>query len=215
MPELIIFTTPLDAHCELRLDNGTALQGHPATHSTGRPGQGFTIPDGSPDGNGCQLTITAPKKVSLLQRGILMLDEVDSFILMDDFHLADEKVCPEIPPPQPPNPPVPGQTPLQIVLATYATGGFDLSTKTGCGKFTEACCTNLHVQNSQQWGHIKKSGAQNQFNGHAVDAIMLLLDSGPQAAGIYDLIVDSESPNARPALNYSGPPIQSLWYYPA
>lgn len=84
-------------------------------------------------------------------------------------------------------------------------------TEEGCGRFTEACCAALHEINPQ-WGHIKKVGAQNQFNGHAVDAIQLL--AGEQK-GIYDIIVDSESPNAKPSFNRKGDPEPALFFFPA
>lgn len=214
MSELIIFPTPLDAHCELTPDpTGLPIVGHPATHESGRPGQGFTLPADLPSGNGAQLLITAPKKVPLLQRGILWIAS-GPYLQMDDFHLADEKDCP---PPQPvPIPPTPGPlTPFQRIKAIYATGHYDLGTKAGCGQFTEACCQDLHEHDSAQWGHIRKSGAQNQYNGHAVDAMQLLVPSGDTAAGIYDIVISSESPEAKPAFNRQGDPAPSLWYYPA
>ena len=71
---LIIFPTPLDAHCELRHDSGFTVVGVPALHPTGRPGQAFAIPDGTPNGHGARIVITAPKKVSLDQRGIVYLN---------------------------------------------------------------------------------------------------------------------------------------------
>lgn len=89
MNPLIIFPTPLDATCTLTHDTGGwTLTGVPALHPSGRPGQGFAIPANTPNGNGCQLTVTAPRKDPLLQRGILMLG-TDPYLQMDDFHLAD------------------------------------------------------------------------------------------------------------------------------
>ncbi|HEX7767081.1 MAG TPA: hypothetical protein VF443_10230 [Nitrospira sp.] len=216
MSDLMIFPTPLDAHCELTPDTtGIVIVGVPALHPSGRPGQKFTLPPTLDTGNGAQLVITAPKKVQLVQRGILWCAVDPAYLQMDDFHLADEKVCPDpvpIPPPTPTSGPL---TPLQRIQAIYATGRYDLSTKAGCGQFTEACCADLHDHDSPMWGHIRKSGAQNQYNGHAVDAIMLLGSSKTTKAGIYDLITDSESPNAKPAMNFSGDPVPDLWYYPA
>lgn len=86
---LIIFPTPLDATCVLTHDTGGwTLTGVPAVHPSGRPGQSFTIPDNTPNGNGCQLSITAPKKVPLLLRGILTVGP-EPYLRVDDFHLAD------------------------------------------------------------------------------------------------------------------------------
>jgi len=105
--------------------------------------------------------------------------------------------------------------PAGIVNWTYKHGTFNLGTKEGCGKFTEACCTNLHTTHSALWGHIRKSGAQNQYNGHAVDAVQLSSAVGGTNAGIYDLIFSTESPQAKPTFNPVGDPRPDLWYYPA
>jgi hypothetical protein len=86
----------------------------------------------------------------------------------------------------------------------------DLTTKEGCGRFTEACCAALHAVNPL-WGHIKKSGAQNQFNGHAVDAIQLLAGEGN---GIFDIIFDSESPSAKAQFIRKGDPEPALFLRP-
>jgi len=53
-----------------------------------------------------------------------------------------------------------------------------------------------------------------------VDAIQLLaahtnLDGTVTTAGIYDLIVSSESSDAKPSFNRQGDPAPNLWYYPA
>lgn len=97
--ELIVFPTPADAHCVLQTDPGLTIEGHPATHPSGRPGIGFTIPADHPNGNGAQITITAPEKVSLVQRGILFLAREGfaypwtpgqtAAFAADDFHLMD------------------------------------------------------------------------------------------------------------------------------
>jgi hypothetical protein len=87
--------------------------------------------------------------------------------------------------------------------------------KEGCGAFTEAACAALNEQHSADWGHIKKDPAQNQYNGHAVDAIMLRATAGVTTPGIYDIIMSTESPDALPAWSYKGPPDLALWYYPA
>lgn len=215
--KLLIFPTPLNAHCELTPDpTGKVIVGQPDTHSSGRPGQSFTLPDGLPTGNGSQLSITAPGKVPLLQRGILWVGggSVDTYFQADDFHLADEKVCPDPTPiPPTPIPPPTDKTPLGIIKSVYATGLYDLNTKEGCGKFTEACCKSLHELLDTSYGHLRKSGAQNQYNGHAVDALQRL---SPQLeAGIFDIIISSESPQAQPAYNKAGDADPSKWYYPA
>lgn len=102
---------------------------------------------------------------------------------------------------------------LEIVNSVYARGGFDLSTKEGCGVFTEAVVIELR-QHDADWGHIRKSGAQNhvvdpQGNWHAVDALMHRNDGA-----VFDIVSDSESVNARPSWQTKGTAPVSLWYAP-
>ena len=66
------------------------------------------------------------------------------------------------------------------------------------------------MPNAQTWGHILKTPGQNQYNGHAVDALMCL--AGPDN-GIWDIVHDSVSPNASPQYIYKGPADPNLWYY--
>lgn len=222
--KLFIFPDPNNATCILTTDDGKSYTGVADTHPTGRPGQSFNISESTPDGNGCLLEVMYGKKVTLRQRAILFLEssliKPLAMFAADDFKLVDEKVCPEIPPtpvPIPPNPiPPPSDlSPEEIIHRRYATGKYNLKTKEGCGQFTEDCCEDLHIVDSDEWGHIKKSGAQNQYNGHAVDAIQLLHDTKETKAGIYDIIFSSESEDAKPVFNRAGDPNKSLWYYPA
>jgi hypothetical protein len=62
---------------------------------------------------------------------------------------------------------------------------------------------------------VKKVGAQNNYNGHAVDALQLLKDTKDTKAGIYDIIFSSESPEAKIVFNRADDPAPNLWYYPA
>jgi glutaminase len=101
-----------------------------------------------------------------------------------------------------------------LCQAVYEQGDFDLATKEGCGLYTEACCLALFTQQSAWWGHIRKEPAQNQYNGHAVDALQLMIQAGGTQAGIYDIIWSTESPEAEPAWSYKGPPDLNLWYPP-
>lgn len=219
--ELIIFTSePRETvTSKLTLGDGREVVGHLATHPTGREGIGFSIPDDSPNGWQATLELTAPNKVRILQKAILWLDKdgidypwtinQNAAFAVDDFIFENEKTCPP-----PDNPPI-GDDPLEIIESVYTNGEFDLSTKNGCGQFTEACAIALHTQLSTFWGHIKKISPQNNYNGHAVDAIMLLVSVGGIDAGIYDIIFSSESPEAKPVFNRQGDAVQSLWYYPA
>lgn len=85
---LLIFPSPLQAHCELRHDSGWTVVGVQAVHPSGRLGQAFEIPEGTPHGHGARLTITAPKKVPLEQRGVLFLND-GVWFAADDFVLVD------------------------------------------------------------------------------------------------------------------------------
>ena len=224
MNKVFFFPTPLDlAPLTLQPDSlAVPIPAHPDLHSTGRPGVSFTIPDGVPDSNGAALrgpATFAPSEI----RGILILNGVDSFLRVDDIHFVKEKVCPD-PTPVPPTPPT-ATDPFSIIKAVYAAGHYDLSTKDGCGRFNEDCVTALHQRHSDKWGHIQKFPPQNHYpeqpyvpggKVHAVDANMLLTDAPDGTkAGIYDIVFDSESPNAQPAFNFKGAPDPLLWYYPA
>lgn len=211
----MIFPTPLISLCQLQHDSGFSVDGVPDTDFNGRQGQSFTIPDGTPNGWGARLVISAQGKVSLMQRGILYFNtSTTAAFFADDFVLSDVQIVyVPVEPDEPDIEPIP-TNPAAIINWVYATGSFDLETKSGCGQFTEACVKVLHVNNSVQWGLIKKFGAQNQYNGHAVDAVMLLNTAKGTPAGIYDIIFSSESPEAEPAFNFSGPPDVNLWYYP-
>ena len=56
----------------------------------------------------------------------------------------------------------------------------------GRGAFIEAAVVRLHAIDPN-WGHIRKHGGQNQYNGHAVDAIIYKRPDG-SAAEIYDVV---------------------------
>ena len=218
--ELIIFTDPSSAKGTLRLDNGIFLQSHDAVHSSGRKGIGFSIPEGAPNQNGCTLELTAIDKVGIKQRAILYLEPFIG-LLVDDYYMTD--IIKPFPVPVPPNPnPEPVlKTPFQVIQAVYATGKYNLISKESCGLFTEACVTALHIGLSDNYGHLKKFGAQNQFNGHAVDAINLRTDytdvnGAVSKAGIYDIIIESESISAKPAYNHAeGESTPDNWYPPS
>lgn len=79
-----------------------------------------------------------------------------------------------------------------VVQHVYATGSFDLSTREGCGAFTEACALALHALNAE-FGHLQKQPEQNQWNGHALDAVLY------KATGqTVDLILSAPSPASVP-----------------
>lgn len=212
--QLIIFVNPMDASATLILDSGEILTGHESTHSSGRIGIGFTIPDNSSNA-GSTLVITATSKVTIRQRSILILDSELGypFLLADDFYLQDVPLPVVIIVPPIGSKPSTNEAPLDVVKRLFPK--FDCSTKEGCGKLTEAVVDELHIKDNH-YGHVRKFSPQNLYNGHAVDAISLLFDSSDGTkAGVYDLILSSEATDAKPQFIYKGAPDPALWYYPA
>jgi hypothetical protein len=208
MSELYFYSTPRESVVTLTLDTGTTITGTPCTANGRDDAHRLPLPSGTPTQGGL-LRVTCDGHTAFEGRGIVDTDAEPGFIF-DDIHLS-----PLPPPPQPPPPPNPDADPKAIIDAVYESGDFDLATHDGCGQFTEAVCTALHEQQSGLWGHIKKSGAQNQYNSHAVDAVQLLGQAGSTQPGIYDIVHDSVSPNASPACNYKGVPDPTLYLYPA
>jgi hypothetical protein len=123
-------------------------------------------------------------------------------------------------PPTPPTPPTPGdaQAPdmLTTLQAVYDAGTWDLSEANedaadGRGAFVEVAVEALHALDPN-WGHVRKDGAQNQYNGHAVDAINWKRPDG-LTSEIYDVVggsgdlvwnfIDASAANL------------ALWYFPA
>jgi len=204
--KMTIYVDPMPAQMLLTHDSGWASVGTPTLE--GRQGYMFKIPDGTAPGAGALLEIHAEGMVPISLRGILTVEGKTAYLRVDDFHLQ-----PAAPPPSPgPSPFPPSNNPQEIIEWVYAQGNHDLSTHEGCGVFTESCCISLHDYNNQMWGHIRKNPGQNQYNGHAVDAIQCLAG---EFNGIWDIIHDSVSPNATPAFNHKGPADPALWYYPA
>lgn len=107
MYKLCIFPNPIDSQCELTLDGGVILIGFSDTYQ-GRICQAFTIPDGTPNGNGCTLKITHAGKVLILQRAVLFLNQPGfpypwapgqtAAFAADDFYLQDASTFPVDPP---------------------------------------------------------------------------------------------------------------------
>lgn len=239
--ELIVFTRDMiDANGFAIHDNGLHVTAHPATHSSGRKGYGFTFPTDIPQLNGLLIRFEKQGKMTEEQRGKLIvkapgweslfpweLNQTAAFI-MDDFFLQDIPPPVIIEPPVPPNPPTIPQSPFDLIKLVYRDGNYDLSKSSECGRFTENCCAALHEVQSVSWGHIHKTDGQNgwppvntpQKKKHAIDAIMLLnsyIDGNGDIVeiGIYDIIFHSESPDAKPAFNRVDNPHPELWYYPA
>lgn len=205
MSDLYLYATPLEADVSLALDDGRVFAGEPCVANGRQDAHRFQLPADTPI-QGAVITVTCSGFIPQSNRGILNVDLAG--VIMDDFRLTPEPV--------PPTPPVrnPDLDPQAICYAVYEQGNYDLSTKEGCGVYTEDCCNALFTQHWYLWGHIRKEPAQNQWAGHAVDAIQLLQDAGHTTAGIYDIIWSTESAEAKPAWSYKGPPDLNLWYPP-
>jgi hypothetical protein len=213
------YPTPLDgAVLTLTPDGGGPLVGSATTDDNGRPCHICQVPDATANGHGAQLDQAAPGFLPQRLRGILTLDgaTMKAALGVDDCTLHAE---PSEPAPGPTPPPQTGGSPLDIITRVYNDTHPNLATVPGCGKFTEDCCDALHEQHSPGWGHISKTEGQNQFNGHAVDALQLVIPvsdaSGNTNPGIYDIIYSSASFEAKPVFNYVEPAKPELWYYPA
>lgn len=206
MSDVYFYSTPKDSRVELTLDSGTTYVGEKCVANGRDDANRFKLPDGT-NIQGTVLRVTCSGYVAREDRGILRPDL--SGFLLDDIRLTP------VPEPAPVPKPDPNADPKSIIDAVFNLDEHDLETKEGCGEFTHDCCLNLHSQQSGMWGHIRKSGAQNQWDGHAVDALMLLAKAGATDAGIYDIIHDSESANATTSFNWKGPADPNLWMDPA
>lgn len=210
--ELFIYANPSDTVVELALDSGQVVTAH-STSANGRDdAHVLQLPAGT-TGQGARLSVTADGRLGASVRGILAPSDDGSpaQFMFDDFgELPRDAEESQPPTPEPPDPES-ADDPEGIINEIYAEGDHDLSTHEGCGEFTEDCCQALHEQDSDLWGHIKKQPGQNQYNGHAVDAVYLLAGEG---AGVYDIIHDSVSPNATPQCIWKDPGDPNLWYYP-
>lgn len=219
--KFVVFPTPLDAVVTLSSDDGWTGTGIPYVDENGRQGQLITVASGVTNEHGATLSAMAQDRMDFRLRGFLLVGVGENKdmarLQVDDFTMNE--VPPPVVQPGPPVQPPPiiagGGSPEEICQQVYNTTHPNLMTKEGCGKYTEDCCDALHSQHSPSWGHIRKNAGQNQYNGHAVDALMLIVDVPGTASGIYDLIYSTESPDAKPTFNYVGQAVSSLWYYPA
>lgn len=207
--EFVFYPDPPSAQITVTPDSGGAYTSVPYTYTDGRQGQCAYIADTTPENQGALLTIAADGFAPVEMRGFLRLyaEPMAARLEVDDYKLQPSAAPGPTPPPV-----VGGNTPLEIINNVYATGQYNLRTHDGCGLFTEACCTSIHVSLDDNCGHIKKTGAQNQFNGHAVDAIQF---RAGEYYGVWDIITSSVSADAKPAFNGPGDADPTLWFYPA
>ena len=217
MSQFMFYPNPLSSRCTLKTDDGFTGQGQQATDPNGRQGQVINIISGHPSGHGAELLLEANGFNTLRVRGFLVIDGNTARLQVDDYTLTEVAAPPVEPPPTEPGEegPDPYANPLDIINYVFNSTNPNLASGAGCGLFIEDACEALHTMMHPAWGHIKKNPGQNQFNGHAVDAIMLVVPSGSTAPGIYDISQDSASPNAKVVFNYVEPPNPDLWYYPA
>lgn len=218
MSNLYFYSKPKEAQVKLKPDSGQEIIGEPVSYN-GRDDAHLLKLPANITSQGAELTVTLEgHEREISDRGILVpkttcphcgkvVSDKPHFEL-DDIHL--KKIEESKPPPEPSGPP--SNKPIDIINWVYSSGLYNLATHSGCGLFTEACCTELHNRNHAGFGHIKKNPGQNQFNGHAVDAVSCIV--GPEY-GVWDIITNSVSSSAKPAYNDAGEPNPKEWYYPA
>jgi hypothetical protein len=212
MAKFVVYPTPLTAKVTLTPDGHGTMQLVGYTAPDGRQGQSCEVSTSIPNANGATIELEANGFEKMRLRGFLVFEGEAARLQVDDYVMTETPVAPPVPGP---TPPATGGSPLDIINRVYATGKYNLATHEGCGLFTEACADALHEQHSEMWGHIAKDPGQNQYNGHAVDALMLLANGPGTQAGIYDIIYSSVSYEAKPVCNYVEPPNYDKWYYPA
>lgn len=83
---------------------------------------------------------------------------------------------------------------------------FNMTTNEGCGKYTEAWVVYAQDNGYPKVGHLKKSGGQTQYNGHANDAFLYntpYSESNSLLQAV-DIIGSAEStnPNDPPRMNW-------------
>lgn len=122
---------------------------------------------------------------------------------------SDDAQTPSLPP-QAPN----RMDILQQVLASktwHLSNGdaYDQTQPDGRGAFTEAAVAALHAADDR-FGHVKKNPGQNQYNGHAVDAIDWKNPDGVTAE-VYDIL--DGSGNLQWGFQGRDANALSLWYF--
>jgi len=212
--ELILYSQPVDnAIPTLRHDNGVIAVGEEGYDQAGNKCLVVHLPPDFTIGHGVTVEWAHPEYVIEPQHCKIIQETGGKCWLLHDIWRLSQMVV--VPPTEPEPIPVPGETPEEIIQYVYESTLPNLGTHEGCGEFTENVQTALSNSLSPLYGHISKTPGQNQYNGHAVDAIMLLMDFDGVVAGVYDIISNSVSDEARPAFNHVGPPDSNLWYNPA
>ena len=168
----VIYPTPVDATVTLTPDSGGSYTGVPYTHTSGRQGQVCYVSDETPDQQGTTLNVSAPNYLPSRLRGFLVLDSVDSDdvarLQVDDVALDSAGAPPPTTTP-PSGPPNPGRYHATARLQRDASATVDERGLRHLRRgLLRARCT---AKSSPYWGHVKKFEGQNQYNGHAVDAI--------------------------------------------
>lgn len=103
-----------------------------------------------------------------------------------------------------------------IVRGTFDPARHDLTTKIGCGRFTEDAAHACWLTDSH-WGHLKKPnslGGANHWNHHAVDNVCWRVDQPGQTHAI-DIVQAGESSAAQVTWNPDQPRYQPSDWFPA
>lgn len=85
---------------------------------------------------------------------------------------------------------------------------FDLSTNEGCGKYTEAFVRFAQISGYPKVGHLRKTGGQTQYNGHANDAFLYKEVNEDGLMRAVDIIGNAE---AKPPYTPSNQPPKSFF----
>lgn len=206
--ELYRYTDPDDAQVTLTFDSGIHVVGVPVNYNGRSDCKMLAVPLEA--SGGAVLTVSRDGYQTFSARAVFAPNpNGPSSLDLDDITLNPNQAAPQ--PPEPEPPPMPTD-PLGIINAVFATGNYNLLTIQGCGEFTEECCRQLAATLGKQWGHVYKTPGQNQWNKHAVDAVMSLAG---EHRGIWDIIYSSASSAARPVFNRAGDAKPDLWRPPA
>jgi hypothetical protein len=205
MNDLYLYLTPKNCTASLKLANGQTVLGYGPVGAHGKPNAyHFQIPPGTAQQT-VYLRVTADQGgyQPLDQQAWLLPHEPDEAqLLVADWTLTPlSATVPE------------DATAAEIVMGVAHSGQYDLTTGTGCGLFTEECQRQLFQQHSPVWGLVRaEPGQPDQYNGHLWDK--LLAKGDLEGATLWDIVLNSASPQAQAQCLNLGPGDVTLWYSP-
>ena len=120
---------------------------------------------------------------------------------VDDAHLELDDVV-QLPDPGTANP---NANPLDDNLSTYSIQLIPISVQPQDVVYSQKMWIKNCMRRCDPAGTCKEESRTELPNGHAVDAVHLLVPSG-NCSCIYDIIQSSASSDAKPVFNYAGPP---------